>query len=339
MKIYNFFLKGFILAFLIFSIYSCTSDKKKQKKDKEIISEQVINLNVPSFNKDSAYKYLEEQLSFGPRVIGSDAWLKCSKYLVNKLKLWADTVIVQIAPVRTFDGKIFNAKNIIASFNPEDDNRILLASHWDSRPFADKDPLPENRKKPIDGANDGASGVAILMEIAKILSQHKPPVGIDIILFDAEDYGPTEDKKGIPNADYFWGLGSQYWSKNPHKAGYKARYGILLDMTGTYNPTFTKEGFSVKYAPDILDKVWNIAASLGYSSIFVNKKTGYVMDDHYFVNEISGIPMIDIIHYDSNTSSGFFPYWHTTNDNIDNIDKNTLEIVGHTILTVIWNEH
>lgn len=326
-----------ILLLLTFLIISCANDKKDKKLDK---NEQIVYKKAPDFNKDSAYKFLQEQLNFGPRVLGSQAWAKCAVYFEQKLKVWADTVIIQTAPVRTFNNKVFTAKNIIASFNTDNSNRILLAAHWDSRPFADKDPNPENYNKPIDGANDGASGVAVLMEIARIMKNEKPNIGVDIILFDAEDYGATdESKKTIPNPDYTWGLGSQYWAKNPHKANYKANFGILLDMVGTYNPNFTKEGFSVKYAPDFLNKVWNLAAHLGYSSIFTDRRTGYIMDDHYFVNEYAGIPMINIIHHDPTTSSGFFPYWHTINDNIGNIDINTLNVVGNTVLNVIWNEH
>jgi len=334
MKIINCCLS--VLLISIFLLTSCINDKTDNKQDEKQVT---VDINVPEFNKDSAYKFVQEQLNFGPRVLGSKPWAECASYFEDKFKLWADTVIVQNAVVRTFDNKVFNAKNIIASFNTDNHSRILLAAHWDSRPFADKDPNLENHNKPIDGANDGASGIAVLMEIARVLSVEKPTVGVDIILFDAEDYGVTDDKKNsIANPDYTWGLGSQYWAKNPHKIGYKANYGILLDMVGTYKPNFTKESFSIKYAPDILDKVWNIAASLGYSDIFTDITTGYIMDDHYFVNEYAGIPMINIIHHDPSTSSGFFPHWHTLNDNIQNIDINTLDIVGKTVLNVIWRE-
>jgi len=327
-----------IIIALIFFLINCKDNNKKNNKAKVTTYSKNIT-SIPEFNKDSAYYYLKTQVDFGPRYLGSKGWQNCAAYLEQTLKRFADTVITQNIIVRTFTGQTFKAKNFIASYNPHEQKRILLAAHWDTRPFADKDPDISNHNKPILGANDGASGVAVLLEIARILSNNKINIGIDIILFDAEDYGVSDDKKNIKNADYTWGLGSQYWAKNPHSPGYTAEYGILLDMVGSYNPLFAKEAFSLKYAADIVNKVWNIAASLGYASIFSDKITGYIMDDHYFVNTIRGIPMIDIIHHDTSTPSGFMPQWHTLKDNIDIIDKNTLEIVGKTLLVVIWDEN
>lgn len=294
-------------------------------------------VNIPDFNSDSAYAFTGAQVAFGPRVPNTDAHKKCGEYLTSRLKTYTKDVIVQKGTARAFDGTTLEIKNIIASFNPETNNRIFICSHWDSRPFADNDPDEKNHKKAIPGANDGASGVGVIIEIARILSQNPAPVGIDLILFDAEDYGQPE-KSDYKRMDDSWCLGSQYWSKNPHKKDYFARYGILLDMVGAENATFTMEGTSMKYAPDVMKKVWNTAVSAGYSDYFLFTRTQELTDDHMYINKIANIPAIDIIHQDSGTPTGFYKYWHTLKDDMDGINKNTLKAVGQTLLTVIYEE-
>jgi Zn-dependent M28 family amino/carboxypeptidase len=294
-------------------------------------------VNVPVFNSDTAYESIRMQLSFGPRVPNTPAHAKCAAYLVNKLKTYTPDVIVQKGSVRAYNGTALNFQNIIASWKPETNNRILLCAHRDSRPFADHDPDPKNRKKPVEAANDGASGVGVLMEIARQLSLVNPPIGVDIILFDVEDYGPPQDQI-LHNSDEHWGLGSQYWSKNPHKSDYFARYGILLDMVGARNATFLMEGISMQYAADIVKKVWSTGNRIGYSSFFLYEQGGYITDDHVAINKIRNIPTIDIIHLDKESETGFYPYWHTTGDTFDKIDKTTLKAVGQTVLTVIYEE-
>jgi len=208
---------------------------------------------------------------------------------------------------------------------------VILFAHWDSRPFADHDPNPENHRKPVMGANDGASGVAVLLEIARQLQQHEPPVGIDIVFFDAEDYGEPAFEKS--NKRDTWCLGAQYWGKKPHYK-IKPKYGILLDMVGGRNPEFGMDRVSFQMAPDILTKVWNVARNLGYGSYFLNKQTGYIIDDHVYVNALTGIPTINIIDY--NTERGFPETWHTVNDTPENIDIRTLEMVGRTVMYVVY---
>ena len=292
---------------------------------------------VPGFNADSAYSFVAAQVAFGPRVPGSKAHSLCENWLVNKFKSYGAEVTVQSFKARAYNGKILTGKNIIASFNTGIRKRIMLSSHWDSRPFADHDPNPANHYKAIDGANDGASGVGILMEMARRFAEKPPKVGVDIVLWDLEDYGEHNDEKVQPNEDS-WGLGSQYWAKNKHNPGYHADFGILLDMVGAKNPTFTKEYYSMKYAPSVVDKVWKAAWQLGYSDIFLNEKAGAVTDDHVYVNRDAGIPTIDIIHYDPSSKSGFFPQWHTLGDNMDVISKSTLEIVGKVLMRVVYYE-
>ena len=314
--------------------FSCSENKSKTKSVSSKQKKKAIEIKVPDFNADSAYHFVKKQVEFGPRVPNTPSHQKCAKYLVSKLKSFTPNVEVQNFKARAFNEKILNGKNIIASFKPEAKNRVLLCAHWDSRPFADHDPDKNNHDTPIDGANDGASGVGVLLEIARQLSIDPPPTGIDIIFFDVEDYGEPQDY--ITDKQDNWALGSQYWSKNPHQAYYTAKYGILLDMVGSYDPTFTLEMTSMYYAPDIMKTVWETAHSIGYRDYFLYEQTGAINDDHLYINEIIKIPTIDIIHYEPNTNSHFFEYWHTVNDNIECIDKETLKIVGQTVLTVIY---
>jgi hypothetical protein len=236
----------------------------------------------------------------------------------------------------TFDNTKVNLKNIVAAFFPDAKKRILLAAHWDTRPFADKD--KEKPGSPLDGANDGASGVAVLLEVARNLDKN-PGVGIDIILFDGEDWGEREygEVRLPPGLNSWWCLGSQYWSKTKHKPGYSAYYGILLDMVGARNARFYREGLSLAYAPKVVEKVWNTAESLGYSHLFVKRNQGEIIDDHKFVNEIAKIPMINIVNYDPATG-WFGSFHHTTDDNLGLISKETLEAVGKTVLQVVYDE-
>ena len=291
---------------------------------------------IPSFNKDSAYAYIASQLSFGPRVPGTPAHEKCAGYITGRLKSWCTDVTVQKCRMAAYNGKMLEGKNIIASWKPELKNRILLCSHWESRPWADQDPDPKNRRKPVDAANDGASGVGVLMELARQFSLKEPAIGIDIVLFDLEDYGPPQDES--TGADKWWGLGSQYWAQNPHKQGYSARYGILLDMVGASNATFLLEGFSQQNAGDIQQKIWDIANRIGYSSYFLYEKGGLVTDDHVFIMKYMNIPVVDLIHLDRDSESGFYHTWHTTHDVLSTIDPATLQAVGQTLLTVVYEE-
>ncbi len=324
--------KIFNLSYIIifFLCYSCGNSQpaKKQQTNTSVAEKQ---LYIPTFNSDSAYSFVANQLKFGPRVPGSTAHTQCLNYLESMLLSFTPNVIIQNFKTRLFDGTIIDGKNIIASFQPEKRNRILLCAHWDSRPFADMDDNPGNHDKPLQGANDGASGVGVLLEIARHLSQYNTSAGIDIIFFDVEDSGTYGNNDS-------WALGSQYWSKNPHQINYRARFGILLDMVGATNPIFMKEATSMNYAPGIMDKVWKTAAKLGYSDYFLSSNAGGILDDHVAINENLGIPTIDIVHYDDATSGGFFTHWHTTGDDLSIIDPISLGVVGHTVLTVIFEE-
>jgi len=327
----------FVPVIISLILVSCNNSNKKPVADDKANKATGAKVTVPVFNEDSAYTFVKIQTDFGPRVTNTEAHGKCAVWLEQKMKSYTNNVTVQKAKVRAYNGTTLNMKNIIASFNPDAPGRIMLCSHWDSRPYADWDEDKSKNRTPIDGANDGASGVGVLMEIARIISTNKINIGLDIIFFDAEDYGEPQDDNKKYDEDN-WGLGSQYWAKNPHVHGYTAHYGILLDMVGVENANFTKEGFSMEYAPDVMNKVWDAASRIGYSGNFSNTQTNPITDDHYYVNKIIGIPTIDIIHYDSQTSSGFYKYWHTTKDNLENVDKKSLKAVGQTLLTVIYEE-
>ncbi|MDL2314652.1 M28 family peptidase [Bacteroidales bacterium OttesenSCG-928-C19] len=323
-----------IIAVVLFVNSSCGGGEQKKANVTETKTDYT-KIKKPLFDSDSAYAFVERQVAFGPRVPGTKAHAQCAEYLINSFSEWADTMYVQNFTAAIYNDTKLPGKNIIASFSPEKNIRILLGAHWDSRMFADQDPDEANYRKPILGANDGASGVGVLMEIARLLKNEKPNVGIDIILFDIEDQGTPEFETNNRKQDT-WCLGAQYWTSNRHVPYYQAKYGILLDMVGYSKPQFTMEDVSMLFAPGIMNKVWDIAAELGYQSIFPKTKTGAILDDHYYVNRDANIPMIDIVQY-SNEGS-FFEHWHTVNDNMDVIDRKALEIVGNVVLTTIFAE-
>jgi glutaminyl-peptide cyclotransferase len=320
------------LCFFLF-FTGCTNTDSVKDQNKENIAK--VELVVPSFNPDSAFLYVKKQVDFGPRVPNTSAHDKCADWLVNELKQYMDTVIVQEFKTRVFNGKVLDGKNIIGSIHPGKGNRILLSSHWDTRPFADQDSVRKNEA--IDGANDGASGVGVLIEIARQLAITKPDLGVDIIFYDIEDYGQPENS-GYPEMEDSYALGTQYWAKNLHTPNYFARFGILLDMVGASHAIFTQEGTSMQYAPEIVNLVWNTASSIGYSDYFPFEKTNSIIDDHYYINGLASIKCIDIIHYDYTTRSKFWKHWHTHGDSIDKIDPVTLKVVGQTLLQVLFKE-
>lgn len=284
---------------------------------------------APTFSEDSAYAFVEKQLAFGPRVPNSREHAACAEWMAAKFRSYGAQVTVQTTQVKAWDGTPFAVKNIIAAYKPEHKKRILLTAHWDSRPIADQD--PERPNDPVPAANDGASGVGVILEVARQFSQKAPNVGVDLILWDAEDYGDYENNDS-------WCLGSQYWARNPHVPNYRASYGINLDMVGAKDARFTKDGYSLQHARDYVNKVWNIAHNLGYGAYFpMDIKDFASIDDHYFIQEIAGIPMVEVIDRDLLTGK-FFPHWHTVKDDLDIIDKASLKATGQTMLEVLYRE-
>ena len=297
----------------------------------------------PVFNADSAYAFTKAQCDFGPRNMNSRGHDLCGEWIVNKFREYGCKVTTQRVNLTGYDGTTLRSCNIMASINPEATTRILLCAHWDSRPWADNDPDQSNWKKPIIAANDAASGIAVMLELARIINNGKaekalrPQLGVDFVCFDAEDWG-TPQWADVPDDADSWALGAQYWSKNLPQ-GYEARYGILLDMVGGVGAQFFQEGMSLQYAPEIVKKVWRSAREVGFGSYFPKRMGGMVTDDHVPVNRYAKIPTIDIIpFYPDCKQSGFGPTWHTLADNMENIDRNTLRAVGQTLVQVIYKE-
>ncbi len=327
-----------LVVLLALAIVGCTEDPPPPPSAPTPAPEPVPNSYfeaITTFNADSAYRFVQEQVDFGPRVPNTATHLACAEYLKNKLIQYGFEVQVQKAVVTAYNGTTLNIQNIIGQINPENSNRILLFAHWDTRPYADKD--TQNKSQPIDGANDGASGVGVLLEIARQLSLDTNQLahGIDIIFFDGEDYGQPENSM-VQEQYHTYCLGSQYWANNKMPANYTAKFGILLDMVGGPNALFTKEAISMTYAEPVMNKTWSIAQQLEYGNYFSNQRTQFLgADDHLYVNELANIPSIDIIQYNPATG-GFADYHHTHADNMETIDKSTLNAVGHTVLETIY---
>lgn len=287
--------------------------------------------DVPQFIAENAYQHIQTQTAFGPRVPNSESHREAIQYFNNYFRQFAgqQSVFVQSFQLVVY-GDTLNLYNLIASFGTQHNDRILLAAHWDSRPRAEEDPVDPD--SPITGADDGGSGVGVLMELARLFSENEIPIGVDIILFDGEDYGNPSD------LDHYF-LGSRYWGNNPPVPGYRPRFGILLDMVGGENAVFPKEGYSMRFAPRLVDEVWSIAAEFGYENQFLNERGGFISDDHIIVEELTGIPMINIIHHRLGRTGNveFPPYWHTHDDNMDIIDKDVLQAVGDVLLELIYN--
>ncbi|EMR02267.1 M28 family peptidase [Cesiribacter andamanensis] len=297
-------------------------------------------VTVPAFNADSAYEFIARQVAFGPRVPNTAAHRQAGDYFIAKFREYGAEVQVQEFTAEAFDGTRLELRNIIASYNPGASKRVLLAAHWDTRPFADKDLDPENHYTPIDGANDGGSGVGVLLEIARLLNEgNLPQVGVDIILYDGEDYGEHEqmNQRQLDRKKVYWCLGSQYWARNKHKAGYTAYFGILLDMVGAKNAAFYREGYSREYAPSVVKRVWAWGNELGHGRYFRFENSEAITDDHVYMNQ-AGVPSIDIIEFDPGSEFYFGNYHHTLEDTMDIISRETLKAVGETVLHVVYHE-
>jgi Zn-dependent M28 family amino/carboxypeptidase len=332
-KIYKLILAGSLGIILL--ITGCGKGKKDENDNNQNNNNnnsEIKKSYAGEFNADTAYFFLQKQVSFGARVPNTPAHNLCGAYLLSTISRYADKVYEQKATVTAYNGTPLPLYNIIGVFNPNQKRRILLTAHWDSRPFTDQD--EKDKSKAVVGANDGASGVAVLLEIARLLKQYPVQnIGIDILLNDVEDYGAPDNYK--PEKEDTYCLGSQYWAKNPHIKDYTAEYAIVLDMVGGKNATFYREQVSDELAKGLVDKIWNKAAQLGYGIYFLNEKGGAVTDDHLYIHKIANIPAVDIIDHNPSRPKGFPEYWQTQRDDISNIDKNTLKAVGATVYAVL----
>lgn len=296
--------------------------------DDSIPSENVETTGIPDFNPDSAYNFVKKQVDFGPRVPNSEAHRRAGDWLVSTLRASGGEVTEQTMTLTAFDGTPLESRNIFASFNPDAEKRLLLLAHWDCRPWADEDENPALRRLPVDGANDGASGVGVLLELARLMGRNPLPEGkgVDILLVDAEDWGTDNNEES-------WAMGTRYFVNNPVKDGYKPSEGILLDMVGSKDATFYKEYFSETASPRLNAEIWSIASSLGFGNMFIPQIGSAVTDDHRPLID-AGIPTIDILDY--RNGKGFDPVWHTASDNMDNISSETLGSVGKVLTHYIW---
>ena len=312
----------YLFGLLIFSlILACKGDIEK-------VDQELVKVRIPAFSGESAYNFVQTQVDFGPRSPESPGAKQAIDWMVRTLKQSNWAVEEQTFDAQLYTGKEVKGTNIIARYKPEVNERVLLCAHWDSRIMADKDSVRIDEA--IPGANDGASGVGVLLEIARLINENPIPMGVDIIFFDLEDQGDDQGDQA-----YTWGLGSQYWAKNLHEKPYKIKYGILLDMVGEKNAHFPKEGFSMKIAPGLVNKVWRVAKMLKKDRYFVDERIGYITDDHRFIIEYARLPVINIIGY---KDGSFMKTHHTHGDDMDIIDKNTLAAVGQVVLTTVFKE-
>jgi Zn-dependent M28 family amino/carboxypeptidase len=327
---------AYIFSAILLITASCKQKSSNNGSASENTDAAIEKQISPDFNADSSFVFVKKQVDFGPRIPGTPAHAACAQFLQQKLKSYGANVFIQNGQVQTYDKKTYTLKNIIAAFSPEKTKRVLVTAHWDTRPFSDQD--PEGVKKAFDGANDGGSGVGVILEMARLIQQKKPDVGVDFILWDLEDYGQPDDGGGFPPQEDTYCLGSQYWQKNPPVKGYSPMYAINLDMVGGLNAQFRIEGYSEQYASDIVKKVWDTGNAIGYSSYFLYKTGGEIYDDHLWINK-ANIPAIDIIHFDETSPSTFYRHWHTQKDNMAGIDKNSLKAAGQTVLEVLFREN
>lgn len=327
--------KNIIYMLAIMGALAACGNAKKSSTEETGIQTMV----VPTFNADSAYYYCQQQCDFGPRIMNSKAHDRCREWIADKFRQSGMTVSLQEATLKGYDGTPLKSTNIIASHRPELGNRILLCAHWDSRPWADNDPDEANHRKPVMAANDGASGVAVMLEIARLADSLN--VGIDFVCFDAEDWGTPQWEENSGDDAGTWALGAQYWAQQIKQSGMssKYKYGILFDMVGGQGARFYQEQVSKMYAADVVNSVWAAAETAGYGSYFPKEQGGGITDDHVPVNQVAGIPCIDIIpYYPDCAASSFGPTWHTVNDDMQHIDRNTLQAVGQTVLQQLCGE-
>lgn len=325
--------KKIVFFFLIIFLFSFSACKKEKKQEMDLNSKLgFIPEEPPAFNDDRAWNYLLDQVNFGPRNPNSKGHEACLQYFYKFLSECTNSVTLQKWVDNGYDGEKLNLTNVIASFNSQSTTRILLCTHWDSRPRADREKDLKKQKMPILGANDGASGVAVLLELAKLMRDNPPSIGVDILLLDGEDYGREGDL-----SKYF--LGSRYFGKNK-PSNYYPIYGILLDMVGDKNLRLPKEGYSAsRFYPMLVDHIWNIGSSKGYYQ-FDFSIGGAIEDDHVILNEY-GIQCIDIIDIDligniSNDDNR--NYWHTLRDTPERCSKKSLKVVGDVLLELIYKK-
>jgi len=282
--------------------------------------------NVPRFDEDHAFSYLVAQCDFGPRNPGSDGYYACLDYLITELDQSANEIILQdFSYQEQRYNKRYNLENIIARYNPDSEFQTVISAHWDTRPWADQEDLRQDRDQPIIGANDGASGVAILLELARIMGENPPPIGVNLVFFDGEDLG-------VPGENATYCQGSRFFAKNlpiprPDEA-------INLDMVGDKQLVLPIERYSLEYHPKLVRHLWDRAKDMGLDA-FIGRVDYAIYDDHIPLNEIAGIPSIDLI--DFKYPNSYANFWHTLNDIPENCSEESLGQVGDLMVDYIYN--
>jgi Zn-dependent M28 family amino/carboxypeptidase len=307
------------------------------------------------FVADSAYAYIDRQVAFGARVPGTESHRRCGDWLVSELSRHGAEVTEQKGEMVNYAGAQQPIRNIVGYVEGTTPGTVLLCAHWDCRPWSDEERAYEHRFDPVMGANDGASGVGVILEIVRQWSLLKQEAqyndalpGLQIVFFDCEDMGTPTHYTG-KEREHTWCLGSQLWAREYQSAmqarrlPHKIRYGILLDMVGDPTARFPRDYCSMQYAGAYVEQLWATARRLGYGTYFVTNNTqngAYctIIDDHYYVNTIAGIPCLDIIDYNPHSQTGFKPWWHTRSDDMRNINKQTLKAVGETVITSLCSK-
>ncbi len=318
-------LLGLTALFLLFA--SCNDNKT------ETVPLDADTATAVSFNADSAMLHIVTQCNLGARTPGSEAHKQCGDYILAQFRLFGLETQEQTAPLKMWDGKTFQCRNLIAAYKPEATERVVLCTHYDSRPWCDQDKDANKHNQPVMAANDGASGVAVLLEVARLLGELNPVVGIDFVCFDLEDYGAPHDQTSAPSDGSDWCVGSRYWAQHPHRDGYAPQFGVLLDMVGGRGARFAREYFSMQHAAPVVARLWAAARTAGCKDFFLDQDGGGVTDDHLNLNA-AGIPTADIIP-SGGSEGGFGPTWHTSQDTPENIDTATLHAVGQTLLQML----
>lgn len=327
-----------VLFLGLFTLFNgCGPEEATDKVGKKERSDEAPAPRVepPTFVADSAYRYIKKQVDFGPRVPNTNSHRKCADYLEQKLRSFGWETHVQKGEVKAYDGDRLKIRNIYARLNPDDPERVMLFAHWDTRPMADRGEVRTD--EPIPGANDGGSGVGVLLEMARIMAQRPPKVGVDIFFFDAEDQGQPESTPRSAKRSDTWCLGTQYWVEHMPIPDYAPKYGVLLDMVGDSNAVFPQEGISRRSAPWLVDRIWEKAQKLGYGNRFIPDQVGAITDDHLYVHREANIPCVNIVHIDPRTDD-FGSFHHTHQDNMSIISRKPLEAVGNTLLEVLYSE-
>ena len=271
------------------------------------------------FNGRTALTYVEKQMSFGPRIPNKPGHQLEADWLLTELRARADTVIVQEITHRLRNGEVLHLRNFFARFRPEATERVLFLAHWDTRPMADKSANLARQRMPVPGANDGASGVAVLLGVADALKARPPASGVDLLFVDGEDYGDFADTSDVL-------IGSRWFAAH-QPPGYQPLFAVLFDMVGDKDLQIYQEGQSLAFAPEVVQRVWRVAAERGHDRQFIPSVRHTLTDDHVSLQK-AGIHAIDVVDFD-------YPYWHTTDDTLDKVSAESLQIVGDVAVALV----